>query len=110
MSNESTVQWRHKDLLDIDELTPDEILYLLDQAVYLEEINTRQIKKVPTLRGKGIILFFAEPSTRTKTSFDVAGKRLSADTFSLAKTGSSLVKGESLKDTVLTLQLSLIHI
>ena len=59
---------------------------------------------MPILKGKSIILFFAEPSTRTKTSFDIAGKRLSADTFSLAQSGSSLQKGESLKDTVLTLQ------
>lgn len=100
----STAQWRHKDLLDTKDLSPSEILHLLDTAAQFQEINTRQIKKVPTLRGKGVILFFVEPSTRTKTSFDVAGKRLSADTFSLAKSGSSLVKGESLKDTALTLQ------
>ena len=96
--------WRHKDLLDTKELSPSEITYILDTAEQFQEINTRPVKKVPTLRGKGIILFFAEPSTRTKTSFDMAGKRLSADTFSLATAGSSLVKGESLKDTALTLQ------
>ena len=100
----STTQWRHKDLLDTKDLSSAEILHLLDTAAQFQEINTRQIKKVPTLRGKGVILFFAEASTRTKTSFDVAGKRLSADTFSLAKSGSSLAKGESLKDTALTLQ------
>ena len=100
----STLTWRHKDLLDTKDLSPDEILHLLDTAAQFEEINTRPVKKVPTLRGKGIILFFAEASTRTKTSFDVAGKRLSADTFSLAKSGSSLSKGESLKDTALTLE------
>lgn len=100
----STMQWRHKDLLDTSDLTPAEITHLLDAAVQFQEINTRQVKKVPTLRGKGVILFFAEASTRTKTSFDVAGKRLSADTFSLAKSGSSLSKGETLKDTALTLQ------
>lgn len=96
--------WRHKDLLDTKDLSPSEITYILDTAEQFQEINTRPVKKVPTLRGKGIILFFAEPSTRTKTSFDMAGKRLSADTFSLATAGSSLVKGESLKDTALTLQ------
>ena len=96
--------WRHKDLLDTKDLSPSEILYLLDTAAQFEEVNTRPVKKVPTLRGKGVILFFAEPSTRTKTSFDIAGKRLSADTFSLAKSGSSLTKGESLKDTALTLE------
>lgn len=100
----STLHWRHKDLLDTSDLTPSEILHLLDTAVQFQEISTRPVKKVPTLRGKGVILFFAEASTRTKTSFDVAGKRLSADTFSLAKSGSSLSKGESLKDTALTLQ------
>ena len=100
----STMQWRHKDLLDTSDLTPAEITHLLDTAEQFQEINTRAIKKVPTLRGKGVILFFAEASTRTKTSFDVAGKRLSADTFSLAKSGSSLAKGETLKDTALTLQ------
>jgi aspartate carbamoyltransferase catalytic subunit len=68
------------------------------------EVNKRPVKKVPVLKGKSVVLFFAEPSTRTKTSFDIAGKRLSADTFSLTKTGSSLQKGETLKDTALTLQ------
>ena len=66
-------------------------------------MNTRPVKKVPTLRGKGVILFFAEDSTRTRTSFDMAGKRLSADTFSISKSGSSMNKGETLKDTGLTL-------
>ena len=73
-------------------------------AASFREINSRPVKKVPTLKGKSVVLFFAEPSTRTKTSFDIAGKRLSADTFGLAKSGSSLQKGETLKDTVLTLQ------
>ncbi len=100
----STLTWRHKDLLDTENLSPAEILHLLDAAAQFEEINTRPVKKVPTLRGKGVILFFAEASTRTKTSFDVAAKRLSADSFSLAKSGSSLSKGESLKDTALTLE------
>ena len=73
-------------------------------AASFQEINLRPVKKVPTLKGKTVVLFFVENSTRTKTSFDVAGKRLSADTYSLAKSGSSLNKGESLKDTALTLQ------
>lgn len=100
----STQHWPHKNLLDTKTLSPSEIYYLLDAAAQFEEINTRPVKKVPALRGKSIILFFAEPSTRTKTSFDIAGKRLSADTFSLARAGSSLSKGESLKDTALTLE------
>lgn len=98
------MQWRHKDLLDVTQLSPAEVEHVFDTAASFLEINTRPVKKVPTLKGKSVVLFFAEPSTRTKTSFDIAGKRLSADTFSLAKSGSSLSKGESLKDTALTLQ------
>jgi aspartate carbamoyltransferase catalytic subunit len=97
-------QWRHKDLLDVTQLDRDDVAHIFEAAVYFQEINNRSVKKVPTLRGRSVVLFFAEPSTRTKTSFDVAGKRLSADTFSLAKSSSSLRKGESLKDTALTLQ------
>lgn len=96
--------WPHKDLLDVTQLSKADALEILRAAKSFQEINSRPVKKVPILKGKSVILFFAEPSTRTKTSFDVAGKRLSADTFSLQKSGSSLVKGESLKDTVLTLQ------
>ncbi|MGE4297407.1 MAG: aspartate carbamoyltransferase catalytic subunit [Desulfovibrionaceae bacterium] len=96
--------WAHKDLLDVDQLTRAEALRILDAATYFREINSRPVKKVPTLKGKSVVLFFAEPSTRTKTSFDMAGKRLSADTFALSKSGSSLTKGETLKDTALTLE------
>jgi aspartate carbamoyltransferase catalytic subunit len=103
MSND-TAPWPHKDLLDTDQLSLADVKRIFDTAVSFQEINERPVKKVPTLRGKSVILFFAEASTRTKTSFDVAGKRLSADTFSLASSGSSLSKGESLKDTALTLQ------
>ncbi len=102
--SENTYQWTHKDLLDVTQLSIEDVHHLLDLAVNFQEINQRPIKKVPTLKGKSIILFFSEDSTRTKTSFDVAGKRLSADTFALGKTGSSIKKGESLKDTGLTLQ------
>lgn len=104
MQQDAFFHWPHKDLLDVDQLTREELFHLLDTAANLHEVNSRPIKKVPTLKGKSVILFFAEPSTRTKTSFDMAGKRLSADTFALAKSGSSLQKGESLKDTALTLQ------
>lgn len=96
--------WPHKDLLCVSQLSRQDAEEILRAAKSFQEINARPVKKVPILKGKSVILFFAEPSTRTKTSFDVAGKRLSADTFALAKSGSSLVKGESLKDTVLTLQ------
>ena len=101
---QETFHWPHKDLLDVDQLTQEELFHLLDTAANLHEINSRPVKKVPILKGKSVVLFFAEPSTRTKTSFDMAGKRLSADTFGLAKSGSSLQKGESIKDTALTLQ------
>ena len=96
--------WKHKDLLDVSQLDREDVQHLLDLAVSFQEINNRSVKKVPTLKGKTVILFFAENSTRTKTSFDVAAKRLSADTFSLSKSGSSINKGETLKDTGLTLQ------
>jgi aspartate carbamoyltransferase catalytic subunit len=98
------MEWRHKDLLDVTQLSLDEVRHVFETATYFQEINSRPVKKVPTLKGHSVVLFFAEPSTRTKTSFDMAGKRLSCDTFSLAKSSSSLTKGESLKDTVLTLQ------
>lgn len=104
MRNAASYRWQHKDLLDVTQLSVEDIRHLLDLAASFQEINRRPVKKVPTLKGKTVVLFFVENSTRTKTSFDVAGKRLSADTFSLAKSGSSLNKGESLKDTALTLQ------
>ena len=93
------MNWRHKDLLEISQLSRDEIGHVFETAARFAEVNQRPIKKVPILKGKSVVLSFAEASTRTKTSFDMAGKRLSADTFSLAKSGSSLQKGESLKDT-----------
>ncbi len=102
--NQVPYQWNHKDLLDVTQLSTEDVHHILDLAANFQEINQRPVKKVPTLKGKSIILFFSEDSTRTKTSFDVAGKRLSADTFALGKSGSSIKKGESLKDTGLTLQ------
>lgn len=104
MEHEHHYRWTHKDLLDVSQLSREDVSHLLDLAASFQEINRRPVKKVPTLKGKSVVLFFAEDSTRTKTSFDMAGKRLSADTFALGKSGSSLAKGESLKDTGLTLQ------
>lgn len=104
MADESAYNWRHKDLLDVTQLSKADLTYLLNLAGSFRELNERPIKKAPTLKGKTVILFFAENSTRTKTSFDVAAKRLSADTFALSTAGSSINKGETLKDTVLTLQ------
>jgi len=97
------MSWPHKDLLDVSQLSPDDVRMIMRTASSFREINARPVKKVPTLKGRSVVLFFAEPSTRTRTSFDMAGKRLSADTFALATAQSSIVKGESLKDTALTL-------
>jgi len=86
------------------DLSVEDINLILDTAESLKEISTRDIKKVPTLRGKSVVNYFFEPSTRTRTSFDIAAKRLSADTFSLSASGSSTVKGETLIDTARNLQ------
>jgi len=94
---------RRKDLLDLQSLSADEITYLLDTAQSFTEIVARPVKKVPTLRGKSVATLFFEPSTRTRTSFEAAAKIMSADTYSLAASTSSATKGESLKDTMLTL-------
>ena len=95
---------RRKDLLGIDELTPEEIELVLDTAEAMKEAATRPIKKVPALRGKTVVNLFFEPSTRTRTSFEIAEKRLSADTLNIAIASSSVVKGETLVDTALTLE------
>jgi aspartate carbamoyltransferase catalytic subunit len=96
--------FKRKDLLGIRELEVHEIEHILEMAVSLKEINTRPIKKVPTLRGKTVVHLFYEPSTRTRTSFDIAAKRLSADTFSIAASTSSIVKGETFLDTMKNLE------
>jgi aspartate carbamoyltransferase catalytic subunit len=93
----------HKDLLGITELSPSEIVYILDTASKFKEISSRRIKKVPTLRGKTVVNLFFEPSTRTRASFEIAAKRLSADTINISKSSSSVEKGETLLDTVRTL-------
>ena len=96
--------WKRKHLLTIRELEPDEIQLILDTADSMKEIASREIKKVPTLRGKTLINLFYEPSTRTRTSFEIAGKWLSADVVNVSTTVSSVTKGESLIDTGKTLQ------
>ena len=88
-----------KDLLGIADLSREEIYSILDTAEAMREIGQRPIKKVPTLRGKTIVNLFYEPSTRTRTSFEIAEKRLSADTLNIAIATSSVVKGETLADT-----------
>jgi len=94
----------HKDLLGIEHLTAQEITLILDTAVSMKEVSAREIKKVPTLRGKTVINLFYEPSTRTRTSFEIAGKRLSADVVNISASSSSMVKGETLEDTGRNLQ------
>ena len=93
-----------KDILDMESLSVEDIQAVLDTAENLKEISTRPIKKVPTLRGKTIIHFFYEPSTRTRTSFEIAAKRLSADTVSISASTSSIAKGETLADTARNLE------
>jgi aspartate carbamoyltransferase catalytic subunit len=93
-----------KDLLGIGDLTSDEIYLILDTTEAMREIGQRPIKKVPTLRGKTIVNMFYEPSTRTRTSFEIAEKRLSADTLSIAASTSSAQKGETLADTALNIE------
>ncbi len=93
-----------KDVIDLASLSVEEIRLILDTANSMREISERPIKKVPTLRGKTVVLFFYEPSTRTKLSFDIAAKRLSADSMSISAGMSSLVKGETLLDTAKNLE------
>ncbi len=95
---------RSKDLLGIADLAPEEISLILDTAEAMKEIGSRPIKKVPALRGKTVVNLFYEPSTRTRTSFEIAEKRLSADTLNIASVSSSAVKGETLADTALNIE------
>lgn len=95
---------RKKDILGISDMSVDEIRLILETAESFLEISTRDIKKVPTLRGKSIINLFYEASTRTRTSFEIAGKRLSADTINISASTSSVTKGETLRDTAKTLE------
>ena len=96
--------WTRKDLTGLDELSAEEISFLLDTARAFKGVGERSLKKVPALRGKTLVNFFVEPSTRTRTSFEVAAMRLSADVVNISATASSLQKGETLKDTALNLQ------
>jgi len=102
--SEQAARLHGKDLLGIADLTSSEISLILDTAEAMKEVSARPIKKVPALRGKTVINLFYEPSTRTRTSFEVAEKRLSADTLNIAIATSSVVKGETLIDTALNLE------
>jgi len=96
--------FRHRHLLGIADLNKDDILMILDTADGMREISRRRIKKVPTLRGLTIVNYFAEPSTRTRISFELAEKRMSADSVNISTAGSSASKGETLLDTVRNVQ------
>ena len=98
----TTLRSRH--LLGIEELDPSEIELILDTALAMKEVGSRAIKKVPTLRGRTVVNLFFEPSTRTRMSFELAEKRLSADTLGMTTSGSSVVKGETLADTARTIE------
>ena len=100
----SDATWTRKDLLGIAELEPSEIELILDTAETFLEVAQRPIKKVPTLRGKTVVNLFFEPSTRTRSSFEIAEKRLSADSLNFSSSSSALVKGETLLDTALNLE------
>ena len=104
MTPETPPRWTRKHLLGIAELSPAEIELILDTAESFAEVGERAIKKVPTLRGKTVINLFFEASTRTRSSFEIAEKRLSADNLNFSTSGSALEKGETLIDTALNLQ------
>ncbi|MEW5807141.1 MAG: aspartate carbamoyltransferase catalytic subunit [Acidobacteriota bacterium] len=95
---------KSKHLLGIEDISKEEINLILDTADSMAEISQRDIKKVPTLRGKTVINFFLEPSTRTRSSFEIAEKRLTADSLNFASATSSILKGETLIDTTLNLE------
>jgi len=97
-------EWTRHDLLDLDELSKDEIELILETAKSFKEVSEREVKKVPTLRGKSVIMLFFESSTRTRTSFELAAKRLSADTINISADASSMNKGETILDMARNLE------
>ena len=98
------IEWNKHSLLDLRELNKDEIEMVLETAKSLKEVSLREVKKVPALRGKTVVLLFFESSTRTRTSFELAAKRLSADTINIAVNNSAMSKGESVLDTARNLE------
>lgn len=100
MTSNGKVKWTKKDLLGLRDLSSEEIELILDTAKSFSEVSQREVKKVPALRGKTVVNLFLEPSTRTRVSFELAEKRLSADTIGMAGGSSSMTKGESLWDTI----------
>lgn len=100
----SIAVWQHSNVLDLDDFTREEIELVFEIADAMAEVLTREVKKVPTLRGKTVVTLFYESSTRTRASFELAAKNLSADTVSIDASKSSVVKGESLIDSLRTIQ------
>jgi aspartate carbamoyltransferase catalytic subunit len=96
--------WNRKDLVELQSVAEEELTLLLDTAEAFKTVGTRHIKKVPALRGKTLVNFFVEPSTRTRVSFELAAARLSADVINMSASASSLTKGETLKDTARNLE------
>ena len=94
------MQWKRKDLLGLYDLSAEEITFILDTAAEFKKVSERRVKKVPALRGMTVVNFFVEPSTRTRVSFELAEQRLSADIVNMQAQASSLLKGETLLDTV----------
>jgi len=98
------IVWRHRNVIDVDCFTKEELYFLLDQARHMENVMDRPIKKVPVLRGKMAVNLFFENSTRTRVSFELAEKMLSADVVNWSVSGSSHAKGETMRDTAWTLE------
>src|SRR3954453_15594124 len=99
MATAESQSWTRKHLLGLEDLSADEIRFLLDTADSFKEVSTRSVKKVPALRGRVVVNAFFEDSTRTRTSFELAAQRLSADVIAFTERGSSVSKGETLVDT-----------
>src|SRR3954462_212816 len=104
MQKTDTSRWTRKHLLGLEELSADEIRFILDTAHSFKEVSTRSVKKVPALRGRVVVNAFFEASTRTRTSFELAAQRLSADIIDFSEKGSSVSKGETLIDTARTIE------
>jgi aspartate carbamoyltransferase catalytic subunit len=102
--NKEALRWTRKDLLGLRELSAAEISLVLETADAFKQVGTQEVKKVPALQGKTLVNLFIEPSTRTRTSFELAAKRLSADIINITASASSLTKGETLKDTARVLE------
>src|SRR5262245_19127703 len=110
LKTETERVWNHRHVLDLDDFSIDEIELVLEQASAMKEVLARDVPRVPALRGTTIVTLFYEASTRTRASFELAGKVLGADVINLTASGSSIEKGESLIDTLRTLRAIGAHI